>query len=253
VHTTGASGELTGSTRAWQFGDEQAIDVVRTVGNAVRRRTLLGENETRLLAEDFEVRETETRTRAAVALLVDQSFSMVMNDTWRPAKTTALALHALASTAFPLDALQVIAFANLARVVPPHELAELDASQVQGTNLQHALMLAGQFLDRHRDSEQIVMVVTDGEPTAHLLAGGDWWFDWPPSSETITQTVAQVDRMTSRGVPISWFRLGDEPRLVAFLDEMARRNHGRVFASTSDELGDFVVSDYVKSRRRSQR
>ena len=253
VRRTGAAGELTGSTRAWQFGDEEAIDVVRTVGNAVQRRVLLGEGSTRLLAEDFEVRETETRTRAAVALLVDQSFSMVMNDTWRPAKTTAMALQALASSAFPLDALEIIAFANLARVVAPHELPDLEASSIQGTNLQHALMLAGQFLDRHRDADQIVMVVTDGEPTAHLERDGGWWFDWPPARETVASTVAEVDRMTARRIPISWFRLGDEHRLEVFLDEMARRNRGRVFAATGDQLGDYVVSDYVTSRRRGRR
>ncbi len=125
-------------------------------------------------------------TRAAVALLIDQSFSMVVNDTWRDAKTMALALHTLASTAYPLDALQIISFANVARVVHPHELPNLEASYVQGTNLQHALLLAGQFLDRHPGSQRIVMVVTDGEPTAHLLPNGEGWFTWPPSHETIS-------------------------------------------------------------------
>ena len=114
-------------------------------------------------------------------------------------------------------------------------------------------MLAGQFLDRHRDADQIVMVVTDGEPTAHLERDGGWWFDWPPSRETVASTVAEVDRMTARRIPISWFRLGDEHRLEVFLDEMARRNRGRVFAATGDQLGDYVVSDYVTSRRRSRR
>jgi uncharacterized protein with von Willebrand factor type A (vWA) domain len=203
----------------------------------------------RLRHDDFEVRETETRTRAAVALLVDQSFSMVMNDTWRAAKTTALALHAMATTAFPLDAVEVIAFANLARVIAPHELPNLEASDIQGTNLQHALMLAGRFLDRHRDAEPVVLIVTDGEPTAHLDHGGQWWFDWPPSHETITLTVAEVDRMTKRAVPLSFFRLGDDERLAEFLDDMARRNGGRVLAATGDQLGDYVVTDYVRRRQ----
>jgi uncharacterized protein with von Willebrand factor type A (vWA) domain len=119
VHDAGAAGEFTGQSRAWEFGDEQPLDVVRTVGNAVRRGLAEGKRSPGLRAEDFEVRETETRTRAAVALLVDQSFSMVMNDTWRAAKTTAMALQALAASAYPLDALQVITFANLARTVNP--------------------------------------------------------------------------------------------------------------------------------------
>ncbi len=247
VHDAGAAGELTGTTREWRFGDEQPLDVVRTVSNAVRRR-MIDRDSPLLQPEDFEIRETERRTRAAVVLLVDQSFSMVMNDTWRTAKTTALALHALATTQFPLDAVEIIAFANLARRIKPHELPDLDANEVQGTNLQHALMLAGRFLDKHPDAEPVVLIVTDGEPTAHLDRDGEWWFSWPPGPETIALTLAEVDKMTRRGVPLSFFRLGDDPRLAQFLDDVARRNGGRVLAPEGDRLGDYVVSDYLKRR-----
>ncbi len=252
VHDAGAAGELTGTTREWRFGDEQPIDVVRTVSNAVRRR-MVDPSSPLMRPEDFEIRETERRTRAAVALLVDQSFSMVMNDTWRTAKTTAMALHSLATTQFPLDAVEIIAFANLARRIKPHELPDLDANEVQGTNLQHALMLAGRFLDKHPDAEPVVLVVTDGEPTAHLDRDGEWWFSWPPGPETIALTLAEVDRMTRRGVPLSFFRLGDDPRLAQFLDDVARRNGGRVLAPEGDRLGDYVVSDYLRSRRGRRR
>jgi len=247
VHDAGAAGELTGTTREWRFGDEQPLDVVKTVSNAVRRRMIQTDSPL-LRPEDFEIRETERRTRAAVVLLVDQSFSMVMNDTWRTAKTTAMALHALATTQFPLDAVEIIAFANLARRIKPHELPDLDANEVQGTNLQHALMLAGRFLDKHPDAEPVVLVVTDGEPTAHLDRDGEWWFSWPPGPETIALTLAEVDKMTRRGVPLSFFRLGDDPRLAQFLDDVARRNGGRVLAPEGDRLGDYVVSDYLKRR-----
>jgi uncharacterized protein with von Willebrand factor type A (vWA) domain len=249
ITRTGAAGELTGTSREWTFGDEQPIDVVRTVRRAMHRRMVSGG--TALMADDFEVHETETTTRAAVALLIDQSFSMVVNDTWRQAKTMALALHTLASTAYPLDAMEIIAFANVARVVRPHELPDLEASHIQGTNLHHALMLAGRFLDSHPGAQRIVMVVTDGEPTARLTPDGDGWFSYPPDPETIAETVAQVDRMTRRRVPISWFRLGEDPSLERFLDQMARRNGGRVLAASADRLGDYVVSDYVRTRRRS--
>ncbi len=252
VNDAGAAGELTGTTREWRFGDEQPIDVVRTVSNAVRRR-MIDPGSPLMRPEDFEIRETERRTRAAVALLVDQSFSMVMNDTWRTAKTTAMALHALATTQFPLDAVEIIAFANLARRIKPHELPDLDANEVQGTNLQHALMLAGRFLDKHPDAEPVVLVVTDGEPTAHLDRDGEWWFSWPPGPETIALTLAEVDRMTRRGVPLSFFRLGDDPRLAQFLDDVARRNGGRVLAPEGDRLGDYVVSDYLRRRQGRRR
>lgn len=248
VHRTGAAGEITGMTRPWQFGDEQPIDVVKTVRNAVNRKIMSNSATLSLSAEDFEVHETETRTRAAVALLIDQSFSMVMSDTWRSAKTMALALHALAQTAYPLDALEIISFANIAQVVKPHELPDLEASYIQGTNLHHALMLAGRFLDKHHGAQRVVMVVTDGEPTAHIDDEGYSNFSWPPSDETIALTVAQVDLMTRRRVPISWFRLGDDPSLERFLDQMARRNGGRVLASSGERLGDYVVSDYVRAR-----
>lgn len=247
ITRSGASGEFTGSSREWTFGSEQPIDVVRTVRRAMSRRMVSGGDT--LMADDFEVHETETTTRAAVALLIDQSFSMVVNDTWRQAKTMALALHTLASTAYPLDAMQIIAFANVARVVQPHELPNLEASHIQGTNLHHALMLAGRFLDSHPGAQRIVMVVTDGEPTARLMPEGYGWFSYPPEDETIAETIAQVDRMTRRRVPISWFRLGDDPSLERFLDGMARRNGGRVLAASADRLGDYVVSDYVRTRR----
>jgi len=247
VHDAGAAGELTGSSRAWAFGDEQPLDVVRTVANAVLR-TPVGDR-IRLVAGDFEVRETERRTSAAVCLLVDLSYSMVINDTWGPAKQTALALETLVATQFPQDALQVIGFSNYARVLRPGDIATVEPEYVQGTNLQHALMLAGRFVERHPASEPVVLVVTDGEPTAHLTRSGEAFFDWPPDPHTLELTLAEVDRMTRRGATLNVFMLGDEPRLIEFVDEVARRNGGRVFAPDADRLGEFVVSDYLRTRR----
>jgi uncharacterized protein with von Willebrand factor type A (vWA) domain len=252
LRDAGAAGEATGASRAWQFGDEQPLDVVRTVQNAIARRGT-PRGPVRLAVDDFEVQETERRSRAAVCLLVDQSFSMVLNDTWRDAKTTALALHALASSQYPQDAIQVIGFANMARVVPTTELAALDVPGFQGTNLQHALMLAGRFLDQHPDAEPVVLVVTDGEPTAHLERDGEWTFSWPPSAQTLAVTMAEVDRMTRRGATLSIFRLGDDPRLESFVDAVARRNGGRVFAANSSRLGDYVVTDYLARRQGRRR
>jgi uncharacterized protein with von Willebrand factor type A (vWA) domain len=248
MHRAGKSGEATGTHRPWSFGDDGAIDVVRTTQNATRRRVATKDSAF-LHPDDFVVAETENLTKAAVVLLVDQSYSMLMNDTWGAAKTMALALHSLSSTKYPLDALQVIGFSNLARVINPIEIPDLEASQVPGTNLQHALMLAGRFLDKHSGSQRIVMVVTDGEPTAHLIGDRDWWFNWPPENETIQLTVQAIDEMTRRKVAITWFRLGDDPQLARFLDNMARRNGGKVLATNPESLGDYVISDYVNKRR----
>lgn len=248
MRKTGKAGEATGTYRAWSFGDDEAIDVVRTVQNATRRRLATGDSKI-LHPDDFDVAESENLSKAAVVLLVDQSYSMMSNDTWGAAKTMALALHSLSATKYPLDALQVIGFSNLARVVNPMEIPDLEASQTPGTNLQHALLLAGKFLDKHPRSQRIVMVVTDGEPTAHLLSDGNSWFNWPPDFETIDLTVRAVDEMTRRKVVITWFKLGDDPQLARFLDSMAKRNGGKVLATDPENLGDFVISDYVSKRR----
>ena len=259
----GVAGEATGATRSWQFGDEQPLDIVGTLKNAVLRQGPdLFERGSRgggagtavrarleLEAGDFEVLETERRSAAAVCLLIDLSYSMVLRDAWGAAKTTALALNSLISTRYPQDALQIIGFSAMARNLRAGELAELEPDMVQGTNLQHALMLAGRHLDRHADAEPIVLVVTDGEPTAHIEPGGRPWFEWPPLPRTLELTLAEVLRLTKRGATINVFMLDEEPRLIRFVQTLARLNHGRVFAPSTDRLGDYVVSDYLRTRR----
>lgn len=251
-HDAGAAGELTGSSRPWRFGDEQPIDVVRTLVNGVRSgalRTEGGRTSVRLSVDDFEVAETERRTAAAVCLLVDLSYSMALRGTWAAAKQTALALQALVAAKFPQDAVQIIGFSNYARVLQPDELAGLDWDMVQGTNLHHALLIAGRHLDRHPDFEPVVLVVTDGEPTAHLMRNGHSAFEWPPSPETLELTLAEVDKMTRRRATLNVFMLAADERLKEFVDEVARRNGGRVFSPSADRLGEYVVSDFLRVRR----
>jgi uncharacterized protein with von Willebrand factor type A (vWA) domain len=255
MHDAGAAGDPTGATRAWRFGDEQPIDVVRTVRNAVLRaprdaiQRQRGPTPVRLHVDDFEVVETERRSGAAVALLIDLSYSMALRGTWSAAKTTALALHTLVTTKYPQDAIELIGFSKYARVLQPSELAGLSWDMVQGTNLQHALMLASRHLGKHPDAEPVVLVVTDGEPTAHLLSDGSAWFDWPTHPETAAATMAEVERVTRRGATINVFMLDDEPGLVHFVEQIARRNGGRVFAPDPESLGEYVVSDYLRARR----
>jgi uncharacterized protein with von Willebrand factor type A (vWA) domain len=209
----GQAGELTGTTRPWEFGDEQPLDVPATVRNALFRGGLDGG--IKLSARDFEVAETERRTSAVVSLLVDLSYSMQLRGTWAAAKQTALALHALLRSRFPQDAIQVIGFSNYARELRETDLAGLGWDMVQGTNLHHALMIAGRHIDRHPEHEPVVLIVTDGEPTAHLQRDGRSWFDWPPSPETLELTLAEVDKMTRRHAALNIFMLADDARLGA--------------------------------------
>ena len=248
VQDAGAAGELTGASRAWRYGDEQPLDVVRTVRNAVLRAGPTT-GPIRLHVDDFEVVETERRTSAAVALLVDLSYSMALRGTWGVAKSTALALHTLVTTKFPQDAVQIIGFSDYARVLQPTELAGLSWDMVQGTNLQHALIIAQRHLAQHPDAEPVVMVVTDGEPTAHLDRQGRADFCWPPLPETLALTMAEVEKITRRGATINVFMLVDDLGLTRFVDSLARRNGGRVFSPAADRLGEYVVTDYLRARR----
>jgi uncharacterized protein with von Willebrand factor type A (vWA) domain len=253
VTDAGSAGELTGSSREWQFGDEQPLDVVRTVRNAVLRRAgephVDGERRVKIAVEDFEVVETERRTGAAVALLVDLSYSMALRGTWGAAKSTAMALHSLVTTRFPQDAIEIIGFSSTAQVLRPETLAELSVDTLQGTNLQHGLMLARRFLARHRDAEPVILVVTDGEPTAHLEDDGTPYFCWPPMPETIARTVAEVERCARSGATLNVFALDPEPGLVEFVHDITARAGGRVFTPDSERLGEYVVADYLRARR----
>lgn len=263
---TGSADEPTGSTRPWTFGDELPIDVPRTVGNAVRRRSAVrahdadehdagpGPSSTRMLeVEDFEVTETERRTRAAVALCVDLSFSMFADQCWAPMKQTALALSHLVQTRFRQDALQIIGFNLLARRMSLTQLAAAEPEWVQGTNLQHALMLGARHVRRHPDAEPVVLVVTDGEPTAHLTEDGEPVFQWPTTPEAIRATIAQVDELTRLGTTLNTFMLGDDAGLARFVDALARRCGGRVFTPDVSRLGEYVVADYLRTRRHARR
>ncbi|HEX8973034.1 hypothetical protein [Oryzihumus sp.] len=245
---TGQADEPTGLTRPWVFGDELPIDAARTVGNALRRGGIRPGG-VRLEVEDFEVIETERRTTAAVALCVDLSFSMVQEGRWGPMKQTALALSHLVETRFRQDALQVIGFNIAARRLSPVQLAEVEPEWVQGTNLQHALMLALRHVRRHPDAEPVVLVVTDGEPTAHLGPDGIPEFMWPPTSATLRATVAQVDELARYGATLNVFMLGEDPGLARFVDAVARRAAGRVFTPDVSRLGEYVVADYLRARR----
>ncbi|MEU7816486.1 VWA domain-containing protein [Pseudonocardia sp. NPDC049154] len=242
----GAAGDTTGATRPWAFGDTEAWSVPRTLLNAQLRRA--GGDPRALDVSDVEIVETEQRTRAAVALLVDTSWSMVAEGRWVPMKRTALALHQLISTRFRGDALQLVTFGRHAQSVELGELVGLEGAYAQGTNLHHALLLAGQHLRKNSDATPVVLVVTDGEPTAHLEPDGEAYFDYPPSPFTLRATIGELDKLASLQAAFTFFVLGDDPRLAVFMDDVAKRVGGRVVNPTLDGLGAEVVADYLKRR-----
>lgn len=251
VRRTGMAGEPSGSTRPWQFGDTEPWDVTRTVTNAVLREAERGGTPgrgVRLSIEDVEVTETEARTQAAVALLVDTSFSMAMAGRWLPMKRTALALHHLVRTRFRGDHLQLVGFGRHAEVMQIEELTAREAMWAKGTNLHHGLLLANRFFRRHPNAQPVLLVVTDGEPTAHLERDGEVFFDYPPHPLTIALSVRELDNAARLGAQTTFFRLGEDPGLARFIDQLADRVEGRVVAPELDDLGAAVVGSYLGGR-----
>jgi len=266
LRQAGAAGEPSGATREWAFGDTEPWDVTRTVTNAVRRSAAVvplqdgadvpprGQGTAiRIDVRDVEIAETEARTQACVALLVDTSFSMAMDGRWVPMKRTALALHTLIQTRFRGDALQLIGFGRHAEVMDIDQLTALDAKWDKGTNLHHGLLLANRHFRKHPHAQPVLLIVTDGEPTAHLEASRpgqppEAYFSYPPHPLTIANAVRELDASSRFGAQTTFFRLGDDPGLARFVESMARRVGGKVVAPELDDLGAAVVGSYLSSR-----
>ena len=248
VAEQGGFDEPTGTSRQWRFGDPLRLDLRRTLHNAVVRGGVEqggSRPKVRLSPDDFEVEEAERRTSVATVLLLDMSRSMPLRGHWLPAKRMALALHTLVSTMYPEDKIHIVGFSDWARVMQPNDLAQVDWEPVYGTNMEHAFLLAGRLLAKHWDGSKQVLLVTDGEPTAHL-EGDDVYFQWPPVRETLERTYRQAMRLASQGVTMNVFMLEQSPGLTGFVDKLARIVKGRVFTVTGDDLGDMVVRDYLK-------
>ncbi len=242
----GGEGEPLGSSRPWRFGDAFRIDIRRSLHNAVLRSGPTT-GPVPLRPDDFEVEEAERRTMVATVLLLDMSRSMPLRGHWIPAKRMALALHTLISTAYPEDHLSIVGFSDYARVMQPADLAHVDWEPVYGTNMEHAFHLAGRLLAKQRDATKQVLLITDGEPTAHLV-GEHVFFQWPPVRETLERTYREAMRLCRAGVTMNIFMLERSPGLVSFVDRLAKLVRGRVFGVGGDDLGDMIVRDYVAAR-----
>jgi uncharacterized protein with von Willebrand factor type A (vWA) domain len=243
----GGLAEPTGATRPWNFGDHGQIAVGKTVFNAVVRSD--PGQPVRLRPDDFEIVEAEQRTEAATALLLDLSFSMPLRGHFIHAKKMALALHALIEGRYPHDTLYLIGFSDYARQLQPEDLTAPGFERVYGTNMQHAFMLANRLLSQHPRATRQVIMVTDGEPTAHL-EDDQAYFNWPPVPETIEKTLTEAIRLSKAGVRLNIFMLEESEGLARFMERLARVTSGRVFLMDDHRVGEFVLRDYVARRSR---
>ena len=252
VDRGGRGGEREETTKPFEFGDPFHLDLRGTLTNAMAREenapARRGARGVRLTAADFEVYRTEQMTRTATVLLVDMSRSMLLRGCFLAAKKVAVALDTLIRTQYPRDHLSVIGFAYYAREIRPGALAELSWHGYEyGTNLQHGLLLARRILAREASANKEIVVITDGEPTAHF-EGGQVEFSYPPTRRTITETLREVQRCTKEGITINTFMLERSRALAEFVAHMTKLNRGRAFYATPERLGEYVLVDFVGRR-----
>ena len=249
IERSGAGHERSDEHKPYEFGDPFHLDVGRTLRNAIARQG--AGTPVHVRPGDFEIERTEQLTRSATVLMLDVSLSMEMRGRFLAAKKVAMALHALISTQFPRDYLGMVSFGRVAREVRPERLPEATWDFEWGTNMQHAMLLARRLLSKQTGRKQIIMI-TDGEPTAHI-ENGEAWFDYPPSPRTIELTLREVQRCTKDGIRINTFMLEDNYYLREFVERMMRMNRGRAFFTTPETLGDYVLVDFLEERRRQRR
>jgi len=248
METRGATGDVLGETKPYEFGDPFQLDLQATVKNAVLRSG--AQIPVRLKPEDFEIYRNEHMTRTATCILLDQSRSMGLFNNFQAAKKVTLALMSLIRTQYPRDVLYIVGFSDYAKEIKEEELAKVSwNSWVSGTNLHHALMLSRKLLAKEKGGSRQILVITDGEPTSHL-EGDQAYFAYPPSYRTEQETLKEVKRCTSEDIVINTFMLENSYQLVNFVDRMTRINRGRAFYSSADKLGEYVLVDYVSNRRK---
>jgi len=245
---SGRGGERTDDTKSYEFGDPFLLDLPKTVMNAVYRDGI--GSPVHPQPEDFEVYRTEMMSQSSTVLMVDMSRSMLYNGCFTAAKKVALALDSLIRSQFPRDNLYIIGFSYIATELKPSMLPNISWDEYNyGTNMQHGFMLSRQLLARHKGGNKQVIVITDGEPTAHF-DGTEVRFSYPPTYQTLQETLKEVVRCTRERITINTFMLERSPYMAGFVSEMAKINKGRAFFATPDHLGEYILVDYVANKRR---
>lgn len=250
LDATGVGHERANDTKPYEFGDPFRLDLHGTLRNALRRG---GPGlPVKLLPDDFEIERTEHSTKSSTVLMLDLSMSMPMRDNFLPAKKVAMALHHLISSQFPRDYLGVVGFGETARELAPEQLPEVSWDFAYGTNMHHAFTLARRMLGRQTGTKQIIMI-TDGEPTAHVLPSGEVFFNYPPIRETVEATLREVVRCTKDEIRINTFMLDADNGLRRFVEQLTKVNKGRAFFTSPDTLGDYVLVDFLEHKREMSR
>ena len=250
LDATGVGHERANDTKPYEFGDPFRLDLHGTLRNALRRG---GPGlPVKLLPDDFEIERTEHSTKSSTVLMLDLSMSMPMRDNFLPAKKVAMALHHLISSQFPRDYLGVVGFGETARELAPEQLPEVSWDFAYGTNMHHAFTLARRMLGRQTGTKQIIMI-TDGEPTAHVLPSGEVFFNYPPIRETVEATLREVMRCTKDEIRINTFMLDADNGLRRFVEQLTKVNKGRAFFTSPDTLGDYVLVDFLEHKREMSR
>ena len=244
----GTGGERADETKRYEFGDPFHLNLGETIMNAVLREG--PQVPVRLDKDDFEVFRSETLTSTTTVMMLDLSWSMALRGSFQAAKRVALALQNLIRTQFPKDSLYILGFSAYARELRPDELPYVRWDEsVLGTNMHHAFMIAQKLLARHKVGTRQIIMISDGEPTAHLEHGRSY-FAYPPSPITIRETLKEVRRCTRKGIVINTFMLDRNYYLKEFVNQIAKMNKGRVFYTTPENLGQYLLVDYVSQKRK---
>ena len=253
IERRGTGGDRTDETKEYEFGDPFLLDLRTTLMNSVRREG--AGSPLRLTPDDFEVYRTELQTQTSTVLMVDMSRSMLLRNCFFAAKKVALALDSLIRGQFPRDTLHVVGFSLMARELKPGTLPEIAWDEDQyGTNMQHGFLLARQLLARQRSANKQIIMITDGEPTAHWPVGASMpEFNYPPTYETIQETLKEVVRCTRDNIVINTFMLERGYGLEDFINQVTQLNGGRAFFAEPEALGEYVLVDYVDHKRTTRR